>query len=91
MLGEIRRTSRAPHQGAAIRVEGAESANFEVSRMARLLEVSRSCNYKWKHEQERTPYTVGELARVDLRAHIALHHTASNGTFRSPRITADLH
>lgn len=68
----------------------AECAHFEVSRMARLLKVSRAGYYRWKVNAERVEPTVREQAKADLAAQITVHHKASNGTYGSPRITADL-
>lgn len=68
----------------------AECANFEVNRMARLLEVSRAGYYRWKANAERVEPTTREQAKADLHAQIGVHHTASAGTYGSPRITADL-
>jgi putative transposase len=67
----------------------AEKATFSVTRMARLLAVSRSGYYDWARRRVAGP-SEAERRRADLTAKIAQHHTESDGTYGSPRILADL-
>lgn len=69
----------------------AEYANFDVTRMARLLEVSRSGFYRWRTSRGEVAVSPAQQRRDDLDAMIAAVHKDSDGTYGSPRITAELH
>lgn len=67
-----------------------EKANYEISRMARLLRVSRSGYYRWVAQRAAGP---GPQAarRAVLDQQVRDFFTASDRVYGAPRITADLH
>jgi putative transposase len=67
----------------------AEKATFDIVRMARLLEVSRSGYYAWCRRHAAGP-TPTEQRRADLTVKIKQFHRASDEVYGSPRILADL-
>jgi transposase InsO family protein len=71
------------------RVIEAEKANFTITRMTRLLEVSRSGFYKWRATQVAGP-TPAQQRRAAIDAKVAGFHDASDQVYGSPRILADL-
>ena len=68
----------------------AECATTEITRMARLLEVSTSGYYKREKRSAAIELTPQLQRRADLEVKILAHFRASDGTYGSPRITADL-
>ena len=66
-----------------------EKANFQVTRMARLLGVTRQGYYAWQHRRQRGP---GPRARrrevIDQAVREAFH--ASDNVYGAPRITREL-
>jgi putative transposase len=71
------------------RVMDAEKADFEITRMARLLAVSRSGYYAWKSREQAGP-SPREQRRQTLTAKIQALHAASDEVYGAPRILADL-
>ena len=64
----------------------AEKKNFTITRMARLLNVSRSGFYAWLGRKP----SQRALRREELGRQITHFHAASNGVYGAPRILADL-
>jgi transposase InsO family protein len=67
----------------------AEKAGFEITRMARLLAVSRSGYYAWKSREQAGP-SPREQRRQALTAKIQAFHAVSDEVYGAPRIQADL-
>ncbi|UVF76958.1 IS3 family transposase [Gordonia mangrovi] len=69
----------------------AECADHDTSKLAGSQGVSRSGFYAWGTRQRHTEPTARQQWRRDLEVKIAAHWKASQRTYGSPRITADLH
>jgi putative transposase len=67
----------------------AEKATYEIARMARLLEVSRSGFYDWVRREKAGP-SPAQQRRAELTAKIITQHAESDHVYGSPRILADL-
>lgn len=67
-----------------------EKANFEISRMARLLQVSRSGYYRWVGQRNAEP-SPQQTRRAVLDEQVRDLFDASDQVYGAPRITADLH
>ena len=67
----------------------AEKANYQVSRMCRLLGVDRRRYYEWRQRKAAGP-SVREQRMAELVMKVKAHHEASQGTYGAPRILHDL-
>jgi transposase InsO family protein len=67
-----------------------ECVNFEITRMARLLDVSPAGLYRWKTTSDREELTPVQQRKALLRERILFHHKESDGTYGAPRLVADL-
>ena len=65
-----------------------EKANYPVTMMARVLDVSRSGFYAWS--QRRNILGKRHARQQDLDEQVRWFHDRSRGTYGAPRITADL-
>lgn len=70
-----------------------EKANYSISRMARLLKVSRSGYYKWADQQDKKTRSLDpkDVWRRELDEKILKYWNDSDQTYGAPRITMDLH
>jgi putative transposase len=67
-----------------------EGDRFPIRRMARLLNVSASGYYAYVKRCAATALTPRQQRRADLEVKIVQAHKDSDGTYGSPRITAEL-
>ena len=67
-----------------------EKANFEISRMARLLKVSRQGYYRWVRARDTGPGPQA-VRRDQIDAAVRVSYAASDEVYGAPRVTADLH
>ncbi|APE37061.1 hypothetical protein BOX37_27545 [Nocardia mangyaensis] len=67
-----------------------ECADHDVTRMAKLLDVSTSGYYRYLQVRAASEVSPRVQRRRDLEVKILAHHRASHRTYGSPRITADL-
>ncbi|MFD4367025.1 IS3 family transposase [Rhodococcus sp. NPDC058521] len=68
----------------------AECATYEIHRMARLLDISRSGFYKHQGRSVRTQLNKPRQRRADLEMKISEIRKVSNSVYGAPRITAEL-
>ena len=66
------------------------SERFDITCMARLLQVSTSGYYAWRKRAAATTPTPRQQRRADLAVKILDVHTDSEGTYGSPRVTSEL-
>jgi putative transposase len=67
----------------------AEKADYSITRMADLLDVSRSGFYDWARRERESP-TPAQQRRAALTEQIVRFYAASDHVYGSPRILADL-
>lgn len=67
----------------------AEKANFEVTRMARLLRVSRTGYYRWAAVQGQSPGPQA-VRRAEIDERVRVSHEASDRVYGAPRVAWDL-
>lgn len=67
-----------------------EGERFSIRRMARLLDVSASGYYAYVKRSAATVLTPRQQRRADLEVKITRVHRESDGTYGSPRVTAEL-
>ena len=67
-----------------------ECASFEISRLARHLEVSRAGFYRWRQSQGAQCPSPSKVRQKTLDLNFIEFHKASKGTYVSPRIASDL-
>jgi putative transposase len=67
-----------------------ELADLSITRMARLLKVSRAGFYRWRVSQLQSESSGSSVSWAQLKARMLTHHVNSDATYGVPRITADL-
>jgi putative transposase len=70
-------------------VDAQKAAGFPVAAACHAAGVSTSAFYAWAARRQQAP-SVAEQAQAELVAEIRRIHRESNGTYGSPRVTAEL-